>query len=201
MSIWNNLGCKNCFVGVVSLGFFLLALPTNIYAAAAPTRLVIGYASTTPRLMPLWIARDQGFFAKYGVDRNRCSCAAARRCHRHGFRGHPDRAHGGRARSCRRWRRVMTSRCWRLSPAAILMTWSLAQISKRLKTCAAKNSPSIASAAAHGSAPCCGSNISASIRNATRSCFNPSAIRACSPRPWSPAPSIRFSSIASIVNC
>ena len=36
--------------------------------AAAPSRLVIGYASTTPRLMPLWIARDQGFFAKYGIE-------------------------------------------------------------------------------------------------------------------------------------
>ncbi|MGZ8486070.1 MAG: hypothetical protein ACXW6R_19455, partial [Candidatus Binatia bacterium] len=68
MSIWNHLGCKNCFVGVVSLGFFFLALPTNIRAAAAPTRLVIGYASTTPRLMPLWMARDQGFFAKYGIE-------------------------------------------------------------------------------------------------------------------------------------
>src|SRR4029453_9080409 len=31
-------------------------------------RLVIGYASTTPRLMPLWMARDQGFFAKYGIE-------------------------------------------------------------------------------------------------------------------------------------
>ena len=68
MSIWNNLGCKNCFVGVVILGFFLLALPTNTRAGAAPTRLVIGYASTTPRLMPLWMARDQGFFAKYGIE-------------------------------------------------------------------------------------------------------------------------------------
>jgi len=36
--------------------------------AAAPSRLVIGYASTTPRLMPLWVARDQGFFAKYGIE-------------------------------------------------------------------------------------------------------------------------------------
>jgi NitT/TauT family transport system substrate-binding protein len=36
--------------------------------AAAPSRLVIGYASTTPRLMPLWMARDQGFFAKYGIE-------------------------------------------------------------------------------------------------------------------------------------
>ena len=46
----------------------LIASSTNAFAAAAPSRLVIGYASTTPRLMPLWMARDQGFFAKYGIE-------------------------------------------------------------------------------------------------------------------------------------
>jgi NitT/TauT family transport system substrate-binding protein len=46
----------------------LIASPANASAAAAPSRLVIGYASTTPRLMPLWMARDQGFFAKYGIE-------------------------------------------------------------------------------------------------------------------------------------
>ncbi|MGN6731425.1 MAG: ABC transporter substrate-binding protein [Candidatus Binatia bacterium] len=38
------------------------------FSANAPSRLVIGYASTTPRLMPLWVARDQGFFAKFGIE-------------------------------------------------------------------------------------------------------------------------------------
>jgi NitT/TauT family transport system substrate-binding protein len=50
---------------------FLLALvanPNNSFSAAAPSKLVIGYSSTTPRLMPLWVARDQGFFAKYGIE-------------------------------------------------------------------------------------------------------------------------------------
>ena len=37
-------------------------------AAAAPSKLVIGYAATTARLMPLWIAQDQGFFTKYGIE-------------------------------------------------------------------------------------------------------------------------------------
>jgi NitT/TauT family transport system substrate-binding protein len=46
----------------------LIANPVNGFSAAAPSRLVIGYASTTPRLMPLWVARDQGFFAKYGIE-------------------------------------------------------------------------------------------------------------------------------------
>lgn len=42
--------------------------PVPVYGAAAPSKLVIGYAATTPRLMPLWVARDQGFFAKYGIE-------------------------------------------------------------------------------------------------------------------------------------
>ena len=46
----------------------LMASSSNALAAAVPSRLVIGYASTTPRLMPLWMARDQGFFAKYGIE-------------------------------------------------------------------------------------------------------------------------------------
>jgi len=38
------------------------------FSAAAPSKLVIGYAATTPRLMPLWMAREQGFFAKNGIE-------------------------------------------------------------------------------------------------------------------------------------
>lgn len=36
--------------------------------AAAPSKLVIGYAATTARLMPLWIAQEQGFFARNGIE-------------------------------------------------------------------------------------------------------------------------------------
>jgi len=53
---------------IVLLSFSLFTNPIDAVSAAAPSRLVIGYASTTPRLMPLWVARDQGFFAKYGVE-------------------------------------------------------------------------------------------------------------------------------------
>lgn len=54
-----------------ALGILLAAPCSSLDSradAAAPARLVIGYASTTPRLMPLWVARDQGFFAKYGIE-------------------------------------------------------------------------------------------------------------------------------------
>ena len=36
--------------------------------AAAPSKLVVGYAAVTARIMPLWIAQEQGFFVKYGID-------------------------------------------------------------------------------------------------------------------------------------
>jgi ABC-type nitrate/sulfonate/bicarbonate transport system substrate-binding protein len=56
-----------------SLALFLaLALHLSWFAlagaAAAPAKLIIGYAATTARLMPLWIAREQGLFVKYGID-------------------------------------------------------------------------------------------------------------------------------------
>ena len=53
---------------VVLLLLALMANPSGALPAAAPLKLVIGYASTTPRLMPLWMARDQGFFGKYGIE-------------------------------------------------------------------------------------------------------------------------------------
>ena len=34
----------------------------------AATKLTIGYATVTARLMPLWIAHEQGILAKYGID-------------------------------------------------------------------------------------------------------------------------------------
>jgi ABC-type nitrate/sulfonate/bicarbonate transport system substrate-binding protein len=39
-----------------------------VAAAGAPPKVVVGYAAGTARLMPLWIAQEQGFFAKYGID-------------------------------------------------------------------------------------------------------------------------------------
>ena len=54
------------FAILISLALQLSCLPAAI--AAAPAKLVIGYAATTARLMPLWIAQDQGFFTKYGIE-------------------------------------------------------------------------------------------------------------------------------------
>src|SRR5580765_319204 len=56
------------FIASAIIFILQLCCGQSVYSAAAPARLVIGYASTTPRLMPLWVARDQGFFAKYGIE-------------------------------------------------------------------------------------------------------------------------------------
>jgi ABC-type nitrate/sulfonate/bicarbonate transport system substrate-binding protein len=36
--------------------------------SAAPSKLIIGYAAMSARVVPLWIAEEQGILAKYGVD-------------------------------------------------------------------------------------------------------------------------------------
>jgi ABC-type nitrate/sulfonate/bicarbonate transport system substrate-binding protein len=38
------------------------------HAASAPFKLIVGYAALNPRVSPLWIAEEQGLFAKYGLD-------------------------------------------------------------------------------------------------------------------------------------
>ena len=37
-------------------------------AAAAKPKVVIAHAAMNFRVTPLWVAQDQGFFAKYGID-------------------------------------------------------------------------------------------------------------------------------------
>jgi ABC-type nitrate/sulfonate/bicarbonate transport system substrate-binding protein len=52
--------------------FFSLCLVligvTDALAAAAKSKIVIAHAAMNFRVAPLWIAQDQGFFAKYGID-------------------------------------------------------------------------------------------------------------------------------------
>lgn len=46
----------------------LLAPASTAKAASATRKIVIAHAAMNARVGPLWIARDQGLFAKYGVD-------------------------------------------------------------------------------------------------------------------------------------
>src|SRR4249919_3427685 len=50
---------------IILLAFFLF--PQNSWSAAAVKQVVIAYAAMNARVAPLWVARDRGFFAKYGV--------------------------------------------------------------------------------------------------------------------------------------
>jgi len=42
--------------------------PTDARSAAAKPRVVIAHAAMNFRVAPLWVAQDQGFFSKYGID-------------------------------------------------------------------------------------------------------------------------------------
>ena len=44
-----------------------LRIACEAYSAAAPTKLIIAHAANNPRVAPLWVTDEQGFFAKYGI--------------------------------------------------------------------------------------------------------------------------------------
>lgn len=52
---------------LVCLGFSLIGW-TDARAAVARPKVVIAHAAMNFRVAPLWVAQDQGFFAKYGID-------------------------------------------------------------------------------------------------------------------------------------
>ena len=56
-----------CLVAAVTVYTVTLKVSLTEAASAAPTRVVIGYPSPTPRVAPLWIAQDLDFFGKYGL--------------------------------------------------------------------------------------------------------------------------------------
>ena len=41
---------------------------TDVRAAAAKPKVVTAHAAMNFRVTPLWVAQDQDFFAKYGID-------------------------------------------------------------------------------------------------------------------------------------
>jgi ABC-type nitrate/sulfonate/bicarbonate transport system substrate-binding protein len=53
----------------IALGLTLLAflLCGNSAQAASPTKSVVAHAAVNARVLPLWVAKEQGFFTKYGV--------------------------------------------------------------------------------------------------------------------------------------
>ncbi len=48
--------------------YFALVGRADVRAAVAKPRVVIAHAAMNFRVAPLWVAQDQGFFSKYGID-------------------------------------------------------------------------------------------------------------------------------------
>jgi NitT/TauT family transport system substrate-binding protein len=45
-----------------------LFLSSSLKAALSPTKIIIGHAAVNSRVVPLWIAQEQGFFARNGLE-------------------------------------------------------------------------------------------------------------------------------------
>src|ERR671924_2063383 len=53
---------------ILSLAILVLSIPNkDLTAASAPSKSIIAHAAVNARVLPLWVAREQGFFSKYGV--------------------------------------------------------------------------------------------------------------------------------------
>ena len=53
------------------ISFISILTYTTVFpaaGAAAPFKLIVGYAALNARVSPLWIAQEQGLFTKYGID-------------------------------------------------------------------------------------------------------------------------------------
>ncbi len=58
----------NRFRSVLVLMAFLLITAAQFSLVSAQTKITIGYAAVSPRTTPLYLAQEQGLFAKYGLD-------------------------------------------------------------------------------------------------------------------------------------
>ncbi|HEY7319706.1 MAG TPA: ABC transporter substrate-binding protein [Candidatus Binatia bacterium] len=52
----------------LSLALLVFGNVQNVHAAAAPTKIVFGFAAMNARVTPLWAAKEEGFFAKNDID-------------------------------------------------------------------------------------------------------------------------------------
>ena len=59
---------KKVFPVLVLLGSFLGLYSAALYAAETQVRFPLVYGAMSGNTVPLWIAKEQGFFRKYGLD-------------------------------------------------------------------------------------------------------------------------------------
>lgn len=56
------------FIFALALMLAAIGVGNTVQAASGGRKIIIAYAAMNARVAPLWVARDQGFFAKYGVE-------------------------------------------------------------------------------------------------------------------------------------
>jgi ABC-type nitrate/sulfonate/bicarbonate transport system substrate-binding protein len=55
------------WIAFFAIAFVLLSRSVDVSAAPAPFKLIVGYAALNARISPLWLADEQGYLAKYGL--------------------------------------------------------------------------------------------------------------------------------------
>src|SRR5215210_202475 len=56
-------------LALVLIGLLVISgFPLHADGASAPHKIVVAYAAMNARVAPLWVARERGFFAKYGIN-------------------------------------------------------------------------------------------------------------------------------------
>src|SRR5215813_13546697 len=53
---------------VLAVALCALSFLSISVEAASLTKIIVGHAAVNPRVVPLWTAQEQGFFAKNGLD-------------------------------------------------------------------------------------------------------------------------------------
>ena len=53
---------------ILAIGLMPLLWNHRAFGAAAPGKIILGYAAPGARALPFWVAQDLGLFNKYGVD-------------------------------------------------------------------------------------------------------------------------------------
>jgi hypothetical protein len=89
-----------------------IVTPYQVNSAGAPVKVSVGYAALNPRVLPLWIAYEQGMFTKYGIDAEPIFIRVTSLW-----------AAAAAAPRWRLWQPVTISNWWQLSPAGTPMTW------------------------------------------------------------------------------
>jgi hypothetical protein len=90
--------------------FIWLISAFSIFAATPLTKIVVGYAAMNGRVSPLWIADEQGFLAKYGLQPTKFIYAARRYSLPVWHPGTFNSAAAAAARRWRPWARAMICR-------------------------------------------------------------------------------------------